>query len=103
MKGHSDLVRSLTSFDGQIISGSYDSRIIIWQLGLYWTRRTEKSEINDDIQVYSKGSTIQLDFPPGHSTKVYKIQASANRVLSCSQDQNVIVWDFGSELDCRFF
>ncbi|KAI8926825.1 WD40-repeat-containing domain protein [Entophlyctis helioformis] len=70
------------SGNGRIVSGSYDTTIKIWDA--------------------TTGAQL-LEFAGVHDSRVYKLQFSQTKIVSCSQDMKIIVWDFAHGLDARLF
>ncbi|KAJ2748863.1 hypothetical protein IWQ56_007354, partial [Coemansia nantahalensis] len=40
-----------------------------------------------------------LDLKDMHTSWVFDVQFSASRIVSTSQDQKIIIWDFAKDLD----
>lgn len=82
LSGHTELVRTLElGPGGRIISGSYDHTLKVWDL------RTGR---------------LVLDLNRGHESRVFKLQFSHTRIVSCSQDKNILLWDFAHDVDTTF-
>ncbi|KAK6353719.1 hypothetical protein TWF730_008148 [Orbilia blumenaviensis] len=76
---HKSLVRSLylDSQNGRIISGSYDQSVRVWDL---------------------EGGESLLNFPRWHGSWILAARADDRRIVSTSQDSQVLVLDFSSEI-----
>ncbi|KAK9695871.1 hypothetical protein K7432_012761 [Basidiobolus ranarum] len=81
LTGHTELVRTLQFNDKVILSGSYDRTIKIWD------RQT--GELLGDLK-------------DGHACRVFKAQFDYTKVVSCSQDHHVLVWDFAHDVDVTY-
>ena len=81
LTGHDDLVRCVR-FDVQmdrIVSGSYDSSMIVWSF-------------HDGRLLFKIGSGTAAD-RIGHSNRVFRVQFDAHKIVSSSQDDTIRVWD----------
>lgn len=85
INGHDDLVRTIQLTPHFIISGSYDMSIRIWNRHTGRLLRTLK------------------DPAQAHTNRIFKLDVDATRVVSCAQDQRIVIWDFGVGLDVRLF
>ncbi|EMR09944.1 hypothetical protein PNEG_01702 [Pneumocystis murina B123] len=81
-EGHMDLVRALCHDSHKIISGSYDQTIRIWDIC--------SGKLLHNIE--SKDS--------GH---IYRIVFDDVRIMSCGQKKQIMVYDFGKDIDTTFF
>ncbi|KAI8994315.1 WD40-repeat-containing domain protein [Gaertneriomyces semiglobifer] len=66
LTGHANLVRTLQFNSVRIVSGSYDETLKVWDM---------------------KTGTKLLDLKGGHTSRVFKLQFSDTKIVSCSQDQ----------------
>ncbi|KAI8810185.1 WD40-repeat-containing domain protein [Cladochytrium replicatum] len=86
LSGHSSVVRVVQS-DGvhRIVSGSYDRTVRVWDLrtGKCWSELDGRNG--------------------GHKEKVFALGLDETRVVSCSEDKRIVVWDFSHAVDERFF
>ncbi|KZV71619.1 WD40 repeat-like protein [Peniophora sp. CONT] len=78
---HTDLVRSVAMDADFVVSGSYDHRVKIW------CRRTGRQ---------------LAELSGGHSARVFCVDFDATKVVSCGEDQNIVVWNFAHGLDTSF-
>ncbi len=66
-----------------IVTGSYDATIKVWDKAT---------------------GALLLDLNNGgHTSRIFKLQFSDTAIVSCSQDSRIIVWDFSTGIDTRFF
>ncbi|KAJ3121722.1 hypothetical protein HK098_003454 [Nowakowskiella sp. JEL0407] len=95
LTGHSDLVRALHINSDWIVSGGYDEKVKIWD------RRAvmEKSAENPS----GEQSNCIRELCNGHESRVYCLQISASKVVCCTQDARILIWDFGRDCETRFF
>ncbi|VDB82897.1 unnamed protein product [Peniophora sp. CBMAI 1063] len=78
---HTDLVRSVAMDADFVVSGSYDHRVKIW------CRRTGRQ---------------LAELSGGHSARVFCVDFDATKVVSCGEDQNIVVWNFATGLETSF-
>jgi WD40 repeat protein len=64
------------------MSASYDERIIVWD---------------------AKTFKIIHEFRGGHNNRIYKVQFSPTKIVSCSLDQTLVIWDFAPGQDGYLF
>jgi WD40 repeat protein len=87
---HDALVRA-TGFDPRrklILSGGYDGKIKLFNVG---------RELHPDAVLSSEGntSTPYWELESQSKTRVFDVQMDATRILSCGENENVCVRDFG--------
>ncbi|KAJ3216370.1 hypothetical protein HK099_005906 [Clydaea vesicula] len=91
LEGHTKLVRTLCFDRHFICSGSYDESIRVF-------RRN-----SEDVPVINNGERgsedIVLNLQNAHKSWVFHVQIDAGRIVSASQDQQIIVWDFTTGVD----
>jgi WD40 repeat protein len=88
LEGHSDLVRTLQFNNDYLVSGSYDKVLIdLLQSVLIWCMKT--GEILHKLQK--------------HTNRVFKLHFKDTKIVSCSQDQSIIIWDFAQDVNPRYF
>ncbi|KAJ1963674.1 hypothetical protein GGI12_001909 [Dipsacomyces acuminosporus] len=79
LRGHKDLVRTLHFTGGsRVVSGSYDQSIKVFNI--------------------STGECI-LDLKDVHTSWVFDVQFSTSKIVSTSQDNKIIIFDFAKDLD----
>ncbi|KAI9359996.1 quinon protein alcohol dehydrogenase-like superfamily [Zopfochytrium polystomum] len=95
--GHADLVRTVQFDSEKIVSGGYDKTIKIWDMRTGALLLDLKASPNL-AEMAEVGRMMG-----GHLNRVFKLQFNEARIVSCSQDQRIIVWDFSEGVDTRFF
>ena len=109
--GHDDLVRTL-AWDGgvRLVSGCYDTTIRIFDVRKI-TRAIHRVEnptqpwsflVHDESIGGGLKDVKTLGRLTGHDNRVLKVTMDCQRVVSCSQDTMIHVWDFGRDVDTRF-
>ncbi|KAF9430724.1 hypothetical protein BGZ76_000729 [Entomortierella beljakovae] len=79
--GHEGLVRTLQFTGGRIISGGYDETLKIWD---------------------QESGRLLADMEGRHTHRVFKLQFNDSKIVSCSQDQKIIIWNFAVGVDTTF-
>lgn len=78
VEGHTDLVRTLQFDDEKIVTGSYDRTIRVVSLRnpeeVWWTQTK-------------------------HDSRIFRLQFSKSKLITCAQDNKIIVWDFAHDVD----
>ncbi|KAJ1679895.1 hypothetical protein EV182_001111 [Spiromyces aspiralis] len=79
LAGHTDLVRSVAFNQrlGILVSGSYDQTIKVWNL---------------------RTGELLHSLEGCHMAHILKVQFSDTKIVSCSQDQSVAIWDFAHDV-----
>lgn len=82
LQGHTDLVRTLSldplGLPGILVSGSYDQTVRIWD--------------------WKSGKELHV-FHKVHSSWVFNVACSPTHIVSASQDQSIVVYDYTSNVD----
>ncbi|KAJ1570027.1 hypothetical protein HK096_005266, partial [Nowakowskiella sp. JEL0078] len=78
LEGHTDLVRTLHFDKSWIVTGGYDESVRVWD------RRSLKL-------------VAELRCPA--QSRVYKLQVAVDKIVCCTQDSKILVWDFVGDLD----
>ncbi|THV03960.1 WD40 repeat-like protein [Dendrothele bispora CBS 962.96] len=78
---HSDLVRSVAFGEDFVLSGSYDSSIKVWD---------------------RKTGALVADLTGGHTGRIFCIGFDCTKIVSCSEDQRICIWDFAHGIDTSF-
>ncbi|KAK7467640.1 hypothetical protein VKT23_004694 [Stygiomarasmius scandens] len=78
---HSDLVRSVAFGEDFVLSGSYDSSIKVWD---------------------RKTGALVADLTNGHTGRIFCIGFDCTKIVSCSEDQRICIWDFAHGIDTSF-
>ncbi|KAH8549327.1 WD40-repeat-containing domain protein [Umbelopsis sp. PMI_123] len=84
LTGHSNLVRTV-QFDtrnDRIVSGSYDETIKIWSM----KRGQPLHTLRDSLQ-----------------SKVFRLQFNDTKIVCCSNNPKIVIYDFGFGIDTTFF
>jgi len=81
LTGHTNLVRALWFDDKWIVSGSYDQTVKVW------CRETGR---------------VVLDLKNGHHSWVFDVHFDTTKIISTSQDNRIVIWDFGYGLDTTY-
>ncbi|KIO24106.1 hypothetical protein M407DRAFT_77366 [Tulasnella calospora MUT 4182] len=96
VSGHDLLVRAI-SFDaesGKLISASYDKTVKVWDLD------------GGEIVVGKKTNvtaTCVREFKDYHTSHIFDVKFDARRIVSSSHDENIVILDFGEDLDTSLF
>ncbi|KAI8826785.1 WD40-repeat-containing domain protein [Fimicolochytrium jonesii] len=113
--GHTSLVRTLQFDDTRIVSGSYDETIKVWDLktgellldlcggGNLGATRMGVEGAGGITTVGAAATNVGTTPTRAHSGRVFKLAFDETRIVSCSQDQTIIVWDFAKGVDSRYF
>ncbi|KAF5373847.1 hypothetical protein D9758_000963 [Tetrapyrgos nigripes] len=78
---HSDLVRSVAFGEDFVLSGSYDSSIKVWD---------------------RKTGALVADLTGGHTGRIFSVGFDCTKIVSCSEDQRICIWDFAHGIDTSF-
>eukprot|EP00835_Amoeboradix_gromovi_P000769 NODE_29_length_33183_cov_0.333666.p3 type:complete len:440 gc:universal NODE_29_length_33183_cov_0.333666:12090-13409(+) len=98
---HDELVRtvSINARRQTVVSGSYDSKVILTNfMHATYTNKTLQPtkqpynviEYTDDHSSYIRTT----ERGPGHSSRVFNVAMSNDRIISVSEDNRMIIWDF---------
>ncbi|KAI8815408.1 WD40-repeat-containing domain protein [Cladochytrium replicatum] len=123
LTGHTDLVRTLQFDANRLVSGSYDETIKLWDIRATSSTRTNSSlglggrrarvtpptspespravDSGTGSPVSSSGLLHTIEH--AHAERVFKIQFDEARIVSCSEDKVIRIWDYSSNVDARFF
>ncbi|KAG2175924.1 hypothetical protein INT44_000402 [Umbelopsis vinacea] len=84
LTGHSNLVRTVQfdTMNDRIVSGSYDESIKIWSMKRGQCLHT----LRDSLQ-----------------SKVFRLQFNDTKIVCCSNNPKIVIYDFGVGLDTTFF
>lgn len=130
-RGHDELIRTIQKDHRKIVSGSYDTTIKIWNLDPSFPNplpQTQSAGFGQSSLVLggADGEGFQpLLQPPNraqavasgrpapaydtridlgrHNSRVFKLQFDETRIISCSQDSEILIWDFARGIDRYFF
>ncbi|KAI8575240.1 hypothetical protein K450DRAFT_262753 [Umbelopsis ramanniana AG] len=84
LTGHSNLVRTVQfdTLNDRIVSGSYDESIKIWSMKRGQCLHT----LRDSLQ-----------------SKVFRLQSNDTKIVCCSNNPKIVIYDFGVGIDTTFF
>ncbi|WRT63281.1 uncharacterized protein IL334_000184 [Kwoniella shivajii] len=80
-RGHSDLIRTVYMGENIVVSGSYDSRVKIWDR--------------------SSGQHL-IDLSGAHTGRVFSVVGDKLKIISSGLDCRINIWDFSHGLDTSF-
>lgn len=78
---HGDLVRNVALNAAFVVSGSYDFSVKVWD---------------------RKAGHLVADLVGGHTGRIFSVGFDCTKVVSCSEDQRICIWDFGYGMDTSF-
>ncbi|TFK36356.1 quinon protein alcohol dehydrogenase-like superfamily [Crucibulum laeve] len=78
---HSDLVRSVAFGEDFVLSGSYDLSIKVWD---------------------RKTGGLVANLTDGHTGRIFCVGFDYTKIVSCSEDQRICIWDFSHGIDTSF-
>lgn len=109
LKGHDGLVRTLQADGRKIVSGSYDQSIKVWGFKAAQAKSGPLSApfataSAASVPASARGRDLWCDLKEnGHTDHIYKLQYDECKIISCSADRCVLVWEFSIGVDTCFF